>query len=173
MDNNTGYVDVISVLAETDGTIKEGAQELLDKYFLAKYIEHREGYHFNTSDLDRKITALLSSIDIQLEYADYTDPNKNANAPVLVYERSAEVKIGTPLISFINTETYKEEKRVTALVRYTKQVEKEGELSPLTYWASTITFVYRSTPMAVEDRIINPLGFQVISFRNDQEAPNG
>ena len=173
VDNSTGYVDVISTLAETDGTIKEDAQELLDKYFLAKYIEHREGYHFNTSDLDRKITALLSSVDVQLKYADYTDPNKNVNAPVLIYERTAEVEIGTPAISFINTETFKEEKRITALVRYTKQVKKQGELSPLTHWASTITFVYRSTPMAVEDRMINPLGFQVLSFRNDQEAPNG
>lgn len=173
VDNNTGFVDVVSALTETDGLVKEGAQELLDKYFLAKYIKHREGYYFNTRDLDRRTTALLSSIEIQLEYADYTDPQKNSNAPVLIYDRTAEVVVGTPAISFINNEIFKEEKRITALVRYTKQVKKQGELSPLTHWASTITFTYRSTPMAVQDRIVNPLGFQVLSFRNDQEAPNG
>lgn len=172
VDNNTGYVDVISTLSETDGQVKESAQELLDKYFLAKYIKHREGYYFNSRDLDRKITALLSTTEIQLEYAEYTDPLKNPNAPVLVYDRTAEVIIGTPKISFINTETFKEEKRVTALVRYTKQVKKQGEFSPLTHWAATITYIYRSTPMAVQDRLINPLGFQVLSYRNDQEAPN-
>ncbi|WP_198266674.1 virB8 family protein [sulfur-oxidizing endosymbiont of Gigantopelta aegis] len=171
VDNNTGYIDVISTIAETDGQIKEEAQELLDKYFLAKYVRHREGYHWNTRDYDRNVTALLSSPEVQFAYDEYSDPAKNPNAPVTVYGELAEVIIGTPQISFIRTEKVKDEKQITALVRYTKQVKKKGEFSPLTHWAATITYVYRSTPMQVKDRTINPLGFQVISYRNDQEAP--
>ncbi len=171
VDNNTGYVDVVSTIAETDGKVKKGAQELLDKYFIAKYIRHREGYHFNTRDYDRNVTALLSSPGIQLQYSDYTDPKKNVNAPVTVYGKDAEVEIGMPAISFISEEKVKNEKHITALVRYTKTVKKRGEISPITHWATTLTFTYRSTPMQIKDRIVNPLGFQVISYRNDQEAP--
>jgi type IV secretion system protein VirB8 len=173
VDNNTGYVDVVSTLTETDGEIKEEAQEVLDKYWLAKYIKHREGYHFATRNYDRSVVALLSSPVVQEQYAAYTDPKLNPNAPVMVYGENAEVIIGAPSISFINTgEIVKNEKRITALVRYTKKVVEQGAFTPQSHWAATVTFVYRSIPMAVEDRLINPLGFQVVSYRNDQEAPS-
>lgn len=174
VDNNTGMVDVISTLAESDGVVKQDAQEVIDKYWLGQYIRHRERYLFNARDYDRKVVGLLSSTAVQQEYAAYTDPQMNPHAPVTMYSEGTEVEVAVKSITFINQgEVFNGEKRVTALVRYTKQVQKSGTRTLTTHWAATITFVYRSASMSIEDRLINPLGFQVIDYRNDPESVGG
>lgn len=171
VDNNTGVVDVISVLAETDGEVKQSAQEVLDKYWLNQYIRHREGYEWDTRDYDRHVVGLLSAPNIQQDYAAYTDPRQNPQAPVVVYGQNTKVKTRVKAISFINSGEYVDGvKRVTALVRYTKEVERIGERTPTTHWAATMTFLYRAASMKINDRLINPMGFQVIGYRNDPES---
>jgi type IV secretion system protein VirB8 len=174
VDNNTGMVDVISTLAETDGEVKQGAQEALDKYWLGQYILYRERFQWDTRDYDRLMVGLLSASSVQQEYGDYTDPKRNPSAPVSIYGQSAEVATQVKSISFINSgEIVNDEKRVTALVRYTKTVKRPGEINAVTHWGATVTFVYRNAAMRVEDRLKNPLGFQVIGYRNDQESIGG
>jgi type IV secretion system protein VirB8 len=174
VDNNTGLVDVVSVLAETDGEVKQSAQEALDKYWLGQYTLYRERFQWDTRDYDRRIVGLLSAANIQQEYSTYTDPKRNPHAPVAVYGQNAEVETNVKSISFINPgEMVNDEKRVTALVRYTKKVKRPGETDILTHWGATVTFVYRNGAMKFEDRLKNPLGFQIIGYRNDQESIGG
>lgn len=174
VDNNTGLVDVISVLAETDGEVKQESQEALDKYWLGQYILYRERYQWDTRDYDRRIVGLLSASSIQQEYADYTDPKRNPSAPVAVLGQNAEVETAVKSISFINAgERVNDENRVTALVRYIKTVKRPGEVNAVTHWGATVTFVYRNAAMKFEDRLKNPMGFQVIGYRNDQESMGG
>lgn len=173
VDNNTGVVDVVSTFTKTDGVVNEEAQEALDKYWLGQYIRHREGYQWETRQYDRKLVGLMSAPTVQQSYAAYTDPQQNPQAPVTVYGRNTEVDTNVKAISIINTEKVDGETRTTALVRYTKQVQRAGERSPITHWAATVTFVYLNSPMSVEERQLNPLGFQVISYRNDQESIGG
>ena len=173
VDNNTGVVDVVSTLTDTAGEVEEGAQEALDKYWLGQYIRHREGYQWETREYDRSLVGLMSSASVQQNYAAYTDPRQNPRAPVSVYGRTAEVEINMKSVSVLNTETVDGEKHTTALVRYTKQVERAGERSPLTHWAATVTYTYLNSPMSVEERQLNPLGFQVVNYRNTQESVGG
>jgi type IV secretion system protein VirB8 len=174
VDNNTGLVDVVSVLAETDGEVKQSSQEALDKYWLGQYTLYRERFQWDTRDYDRRIVGLLSAANIQQEYSTYTDPKRNPHAPVAVYGQNAEVETNVKSISFINPgEMVNDEKRVTALVRYTKKVKRPGETDILTHWGATVTFVYRNGAMKFEDRLKNPLGFQIIGYRNDQESIGG
>ena len=173
VDNNTGFVDVISTLTETDGEVKESAQEVLDKYWLGQYIRHREGYQWETREYDRKLVGLLSDISMQQEYAVYTDPTNNPNAPVLMYSNTSEVDITIKAISMINTESIKGIRHRTALVRYTKEIKRTGERNVLTHWSATVTFIYLNSPMDIKDRQLNPLGFQVVAYRNDQESIGG
>jgi type IV secretion system protein VirB8 len=37
-------------------------------------------------------------------------------------------------------------------------------------WVAVIRYRYSTAPMSVEDRYVNPLGFQVTSYRKDPEA---
>ena len=167
VDNNTGLVDVVSTLT-THGKVKQQAQEVLDKYWLAQYVRHREGYQWETRSYDRKLVGLMSSDIVQQDYAAQTDPKLNPQAPIVNYGQQAQVVTYINAISFIASEKAKSEQRITALVRYSKQLKRTGEIHPLTHWVATITFVYRNAPMSLQDRQLNPLGFQVLSYRNDQ-----
>lgn len=173
VDNNTGVVDVVSTLTDTAGEVDEEAQDALDRYWLSQYIRHREGYQFATREYDRNLVGLLSSSSVQQSYAKYTDPRENPQAPVSVYGRNAEVITNVKGVSTINTEKIDGVTRTTALVRYTKQVKRSGDRSPITHWAATVTYVYLNSPMSVEERELNPLGFQVINYRNNQESIGG
>ena len=167
VDNNSGLVDVVSTLT-SHGNVKLKAQEALDKYWLGQYVQHRESYQWQTRSYDRKLIALLSADNVQQDYGAETDPKANPQAPLNIYGQTAQVHTRIYAISFIAHDNVTGESQTTALVRYSKQVKRVGEVHPVTHWVATITFVYRNAPMQLEDRRLNPLGFQVVSYRNDQ-----
>jgi len=170
VNDTNGMVDVISVLAETDGAIKSSSQELLDKYWIGKYVVGRESYHFNTRNIDRRQTGLLSSITVQQEYSLETDPKQNSNAPITLYGQITTIEVKVNSISFIaKNELINKERRSTVQVRFSKEIKKKGDREPLEHWVASLSFVYRNSPMKLDDRLINPLGFQVVSYRKDQE----
>ena len=59
---------------------------------------------------------------------------------------------------------------VSALVRFTTD-RREGD-GPVTRqdWAAVLQFSFTGGPLNQEDRLINPLGFQVTSYRRDAET---
>jgi type IV secretion system protein VirB8 len=58
----------------------------------------------------------------------------------------------------------------SALVRfYTDRRDGAGPVTR-TDWAAVIQFSQSGKPLSLEDRLINPLGFQVSRYRRDQEA---
>lgn len=166
VDNNSGIVDVVSTLASR-GQVKLKTQELMNKYWLSQYLRHRESYQWQTRSYDRNLVGIMSSEAVQQEYAALTDPKANPKAPIYLYGQSAQVRVHINAISFIGDETVAGEQHQTALVRYSKQINRLGEQHPASQWLATITFVYRNSPMKLEDRNLNPLGFQVLSYRND------
>jgi type IV secretion system protein VirB8 len=84
----------------------------------------------------------------------------NPSSPLNVYGDSGNATITIKSTSFL--------KDNVALVRYTKEV-KDTMNNGLTHWAATIVFQYAGTPMSEHDRAINPLGFQVVEYRNDPD----
>ncbi|RJY13311.1 Type IV secretory pathway component [Parashewanella spongiae] len=172
VDNNTGLVDVVSTLS-SHGKVKLHAQELMDKYWLTQYLRHRESYQWETRSYDRNLVGVMSSEPVQLNYSVFTAPRSNPKAPINLYGQSAQVRVHIEAISFIGNEKVAGEQRKTALIRYSKQIKRLGEQHPASHWVATITFVYRNAPMKLEDRRLNPLGFQVLSYRNDQATGGG
>ena len=59
-----------------------------------------------------------------------------------------------------------------ALVRYAQLIEERGSTKILkTHFTATISFKYvGKTKMSEKDRSINPLGFQVVEYRNDPDS---
>lgn len=158
VDNSTGIVDVVSALDET----KSSYEEAVSKYFLGKYVTVRERWLYQIHEEDYQTIGLFSATDVQKKYGDYMDPRKNPASPLNVYGEAAEVHIDIKNISFINDEV--------AMVRYTKTVERAGERAYPTHWVATIPFTYYPAPERERDRLVNPLGFQVTSYRNDPET---
>jgi len=58
----------------------------------------------------------------------------------------------------------------SALVRFsTDRREADGPLSR-TEWAAVVQFAFTGGPLSMEDRLLNPLGFQVTRYRRDAEG---
>jgi type IV secretion system protein VirB8 len=61
----------------------------------------------------------------------------------------------------------------TALVRFdTERREAGGAPEPVQSWSAVVAFRYSGAPMRMEDRFLNPLGFEVTRYRRDAEAPS-
>ncbi|MEY3201043.1 MAG: hypothetical protein RIR70_593 [Pseudomonadota bacterium] len=157
VDNSSGIVDVVAPLK--DG--KQNYDEAINKYFTQWYVRYREGYSKELAEDYYTTVGLMSAPQEQQKYYEWFNP-KNPQSPLNLYSNYAKVKIHIKGTSFI--------KPTVALVRYTKEVERGGDKPQLTHWAATINFAYSGAPMSEKDRAINPLGFQVIEYRNDPDA---
>lgn len=157
VDNSTGIVDVVESMK--DG--KTNYDEAMNKYFTQWYVRYREGYSKELAE-DYYTNVGLMSVGLeQQKYYEFFNP-KNPLSPMNVYGQFAKVKVRIKSTSFIKSNV--------ALVRYTKEIERGLDKPQVTHWAATITFKYSGAPMAEKDRGINPLGFQVVEYRNDPDA---
>lgn len=159
VDNATGIVDVVNALK--DG--KENYEEAVNKYFIQWYVRYREGYAKDLAEEYYYATGLMSGSIEQQRYFDGFNP-KNPRSPINVFGQYAKVKIAIKSTSFISP--------TVALVRYTKMIERGTDKPELSHWAATVTFKYTKAPMKERDRDINPLGFQVMDYRNDPDTGN-
>ena len=155
--NATGHVEALTTLRETERSYGE----VVDSYFLNQYVLNREGYDYNTLQDAYNTTALLSDPEVQREYyalfegAQARDTVLKDRAKIIVQVRSI-----TP-----TPETG------TAVVRFSTQLKQNnGSIEPLRNWIATMSYVYKDATMSSVDRRINPLGFQVTSYRIDPET---
>jgi type IV secretion system protein VirB8 len=104
---------------------------------------------------------LMSGAQEQAKYGQWIS-KANPQSPLNVYGESGAAVINIKSTSFLKSNI--------ALVRYTKEVSGAMH-NGITHWAATIVFEYAGTPMSERDRGINPLGFQVLEYRNDPDQP--
>lgn len=158
VDNNTGATDIVTQLK----TAEKSYGEVINKYWLAQYVGYRESYDWQTVQSTYNATNLLSAPPVQSEFAKLY--NKNPAAPHLVLKDQFKVIVKVSAISFIGEMA---------------QVRFEKHLIPLTNGVTkpapqkmiaTVAFEYQNKPLQETDRLINPLGFQVTSYRVDPEA---
>jgi len=157
VDNSTGIVDVVNSIKNG----KTNYDEAMNKYFAQGYVRHREGYSNELAEEYYGNVGIMSVEAEQQKYYAWFNP-KNPASPLAMYGEVAKVRVEFKGVSFI--------KPNVALVRYSKVVERGGDKSQVTHWAATIVFKYSGAPMTEKARAINPLGFQVVEYRNDPEA---
>jgi type IV secretion system protein VirB8 len=157
VDNATGHVEVLTTIRESESSYGE----VVDSYFLNQYVLNREGYDYNTIQNAYNTTALLSDPEVQREYyalfegAQARDTVLKDRAKIVVQIRSI-----TP-----TPETG------TAVVRFSTQLKySNGSIEPLQNWIATTSYTYKDATMSSVDRRINPLGFQITSYRIDPET---
>lgn len=157
VDNATGRVDPVTQL----GNGQETYGEAVDKYFLNTYVLNREGYDYNTVQATYNTTALLSGPLVQKEFfALYEGPEGRDK------KLTNRARIVTNVISITPTGA-----KGSAVVRFTtQQVNANGDPAPVLPWVATIGYRYINAPTQENDRRINPLGFQVTSYRADPEV---
>lgn len=158
VDNQTGRVDVVEVLKEQVIPVSEA----MNKYWINQYLICREGYDYQDVEECYNKVIVMSGADVIRDYANAFDPNGNENSPLNVYGDKSKVKLKVRHISFLDADT--------ATVRIQKMISGvKAEREPI-YEVVTLSFEYDSKPAKESDRLINPLGFKVTSYRNDPEV---
>ena len=103
----------------------------------------------------------MSSGDETIRFNDSVS-NSNPQSPVERYKSNTTRTVKISSVSFLD------QKKKTAQVRFITTESTRNEIRE-DYWVAILTFRYINAPMDETDRLNNPLGFQVISYRVDQE----
>jgi type IV secretion system protein VirB8 len=157
VDKNTGYIEVKSGLTKASTLT---GQEAVTQANIVRYIRNREGYDPFAIDEYFGIAALLSTSDAARDLQTLFSA-ANPQNPAKVYGRLKRVLVDIKSVSFPNDST--------AIVRFST-TEKSDTESVDRHWISVVRFRYTQTPLKNEWRFENPLGFQVYSYRRDQET---
>jgi type IV secretion system protein VirB8 len=158
VDKQTGFVQALSPL--NPETIS--GDTALTQSFLVQYVIARETFDIDTVQNSYRRVALWSAETARASYLSQMQAN-NPDGPLNIYPRTTVVETRVKSVSPID--------RDTAMVRFeTRRRDAGAEAQPPRAWVAVVRYRYSGEPMAVEDRMVNPLGFQVLSYRRDAEA---
>ena len=160
VDNKSGITTVLKPLRENQENVLT-EEEAVTKSFIVKYVIARETY--DPQDLNRNydLVRLMSSGEEAGKFNESV-ANGNPQSPVERYKTNTARTVKISSVSFLD------QKKKTAQVRFMTTEVTRNETKE-DYWVAILTFRYINAPMDENDRLNNPLGFQVISYRVDQE----
>jgi type IV secretion system protein VirB8 len=156
VDKTTGFVEVKRPMAE--GSLTQ--DEAITTFNVVRYIKARETYDPKALKDNFDLAQLLATGDAARELTEIYSPANPSN-PVKVYGTNTVVTVTIKSVTFPNNRT--------ALARFSTE-EKSSTNIITRNWVSLVRFRYTSTPMRNEWRFDNPLGFQVLEYRRDQET---
>lgn len=157
VDRTTGAVDVMSALTSEKPLSYD---EAVTKHFLAQYVRAREGWLAPAAEANFRQVSIMSTPAEQQRWGDYFRP-ANPTSPQVVYGPAGEAQVDVRAISFVS--------EGVANVRFHRTVRMSQQVTE-SDWIATIAFSYTRAPMTEADRLRNPLGFQVTSYRADPEV---
>jgi len=158
VDKTTGYVQALKPLDQE----KISANTALTQSFLVQYVIAREGYDMASLNANYRKVALLSADRARSGYLQ-TMQSSSPESPLALFPRTTIVDVRVKSVSPIGTNA--------ALVRFdTIRSDAGAQPQPPSSWVAVIRYRYSTEPMQLEDRFVNPLGFQVIGYRKDPET---
>ena len=156
VDNSTGIVDTVSALTAGPNSYNDA----VSRYFLARYVQVREGYVYEDAALNFRTTTLMSAPRVQNQFAAWFN-GRTADSPQVKF-RNATAQVEIVAIAMLSPSQ--------AQVRFLRKVARSEHDVTVTHWIATIDFTYSSGSISVRDRDVNPLGFIVTSYTVDQEG---
>jgi type IV secretion system protein VirB8 len=158
VDRQSGYV-------ETVRGVKLGAlseSEAVTQAFLAQYVMARET--FDAADLNAGYQR-VAAWSTGTARASWLRAYDRSNPEGVLNRIPPTTVIATRIksISMLGPQS--------ALVRFETLRQDGGQAEPQAPidWSSVVSFRYNGAPMRMEDRLTNPLGFQVTAYRRDAE----
>jgi type IV secretion system protein VirB8 len=157
VDNNTGYTEAVNTLADA----KPSYGEAVDRYWLNQYVLNRESYDYNTIQSTYDATALLTAPGAQKEFFKLYEGQQG---------RDKQLKNSVRLVVTVKSIVPNAQNH-TAVVRFgVERHHLDGQIDPPENWIATLAYNYVNAPTSETDRRVNPLGFQVSSYRVDPET---
>lgn len=159
VNDTTGMVDIITSIKNEDII----QSEALDKYFVATYVKAREGYFYDLLQQDYVRTQILSSPKVSEEYRKIYE---GSDSRVERLKNKTEVKIDINSIVLGNSAGMK-----TATIRFNEEIiDLPSKTSTKAAKIATLSYDYAPKELISEqERLDNPLGFKVLTYRIDAE----
>jgi type IV secretion system protein VirB8 len=158
VDRQTGFVQQLKPL-EAETISRDRA---LTQSFLVQYVIAREGYDANSVQTDYRKVGLWSAGTARETYLSEIQVS-NPDSPLVRLPRSSLVDVQVKSVTPMNDDT--------AMVRFdTQRRDAGGQAHPAQLWVAIVRYGYSGEPMSAADRMINPLGFKVSSYRRSPEA---
>ncbi|MCW6512538.1 virB8 family protein [Lichenifustis flavocetrariae] len=156
VDKTTGFVEVKRPMAE--GPLSQ--DEAVTTFNVVRYVKARETYDPKALKDNFNLAQLLATGDAERDLVNLYTPSNPLN-PLKVLGTGAEVSVSIKSVTFPNNRT--------ALVRFSTDERTATDVTTHN-WVSLVRFRYTAAPMRNEWRFDNPLGFQVVEYRRDQET---
>lgn len=157
----TGETRIVTMLDKETLTTVEST----DKFFTSDYTKKREEYYYDILAKDYYQVMLYSNENVQKEYKSiYT--GENARDKILHNKYKVEVEI----LSVVLGESAGT--KIATIRSKIKTVDLQSKTKGITKFI-TSTLAYEFQPnkvMSEEDRLLNPLGFTVLTYRKDREV---
>jgi type IV secretion system protein VirB8 len=158
VDRQTGFVQALRPL-ESERIAGDAA---LTRSFLVQYVIAREGFDADALQANYRKVGLWSAGEARERYLAQMQAG-NPASPLVGLPRNATVDVEIRSISSIADNT--------AMVRFTTIRSDLGAgRQEAQNWVATIRYQYTDAEMSEADRLVNPLGFQVIRYRRDAES---
>jgi type IV secretion system protein VirB8 len=134
--------------------------EAVTKANVWRYVLNRETFDRNTLPQNVRVAALLSRAAAARDLEELYAP-ANPRALHRTTPDGVVVSVQLKSINLLNSRV--------AQVRFSTE---RRELTQITvqHWVAIVRFEYSRAPMRNEWRVENPLGFQVVEYRRDQES---
>ncbi len=164
VDEKSGMTEVVDPSTRT--TMQ--AAESLDNFFIWEYIKARETYDLIDNNNIRDIVRVMSTPEV---FADYRR-TVSAQNPL-----SAAAKLGSEgyrhvdnaTITYLKEVNKRKKDKKVAQVRFQMTENYKGSQTVMSKIA-TVEYDYMLLELTRNERLMNPLGFQVVSYRLDEEA---
>lgn len=156
VDKTTGYLEVARALKPGDLS----QNEAVTAANLVRYIRARETYDAREIKQNYDLAQLYSTGTASRDLTWAYTPS-NAQSLDKLYGRNVTISVDVKSVSLLNS--------TTASVRFSTTTRRENS-STTDNWVAVVKFRYTTTPIKNEWRFDNPLGFQVIEYRRDQES---
>ena len=158
VDPASGAVEVLTGLGDRHD---ETYEEAVTKSFLAAYVRAREGWLPPAAEANFRQVSIMSTPAEQQRWADAFRPT-SPTSPQVVYGPTGQVDVEVRAIQLPRAPC--RQRPLPPASNAAASAVTEGD------WIATVAFHYTRAPMAEADRLKNPLGFQVDSYRADPET---
>ena len=158
VDRQTGYVTTL----DPSRPAALGADQALTRSMLVQYVVAREGFSFAQVRADYRKVMSWSSGPARAAYARDMS-SSNPDGPLARYSRWSVIEIVPKSVSELSDKS--------SMVRFdVVRSDGDGRTAPPVAYAAVVDHRFLPREMTVEERFLNPLGFEVTRYRRDPEA---
>ncbi len=168
IDEKTGFTQKVEPVSRN----QYASNEAMDKYFLAKYVQAREGYMPQILEYNKNVVRVMSARAVFYSYLPTVDPDVPTSlAATLKNMGTRQIRIRS--ISYIQNPSVPSRAEVTptkiAQVRFVLVDNLADSSLPPKNYVATVNFEYADLDLNEKDQLTNPLGFTVTSYQINEE----